>query len=189
MFPTRAVLLGLLASFAITGACRKQQQARPSNEPADLVTFDVTGVDGLPSLRVHVPRFIEPFNIVDPPVVSMFQERRPVDQPFHAGLALQPAEQRRSPPHCGLVGFAVHATARRSHETVAPGVDEYQCDDATGKRGVIIDRKIDDSSSGLTFYCLARWSWDGPGPVPASWQKVAAAMEQACRTVDIVPSR
>ncbi len=189
MSPSRTLLLCLLASFAAIGACRKHERTRPSNEPGDLVTFDVTGVDGVPPLRVHVPRFIEPFNIIDPPVVSMFQERRPVDQSFHAGLVLQPAAQRRSPPHCGLVGFAVHANARRSHETIEPGVNKYECADPTGKRGVIIDRKIADASSGLTFYCLARWSWDGPGPVPASWQKIAAAMEQACQTLEIVAPR
>ncbi len=143
-----------------------------------LVTHTIDGVSGVPRLRVRVPPFVQPWNITDPPVVFMFREHRPVDQPFHASVALQPQAQRHGDPHCGLVGFNPRETAP-TREVAGIGRQVLRCE-AADQRGVIVDRWLVDARSGDAFYCIASWWWDGPGPLPDRWTSVAAAIEDVC---------
>lgn len=160
-----------------------RDDAPESAGPGDARWVGVRGVKGVPTLRILVPRFIEPFNIIDPPIVYMLRERRPVDQPFHASVALQPAAERRSPPHCGLAGIAVDAEATRAHEVLGPGLETWRCEGPDGQRGVIVDRRLEHPASGTSYDCVAIWRWDGPGPVAAEWGAVLVGIEQACHTI------
>lgn len=167
-------------------ALRASDEAPVPGAPGDARWVGVSAVKGLPPLRIRVPHFVEPFTVVDPPVVAMFRERRPVDQPFHASLALQPAAERRSAPHCGLAGISLNAEATRAHEVHGPALETWRCEGPDGQRGFIVDRRLENAAAGTSYFCVASWWWDGPGPIAPEWNAVVVAIEQACYTIAIV---
>ena len=177
-----------LGLAACEGASSRPDAADPaavklSAADEGLVAHTFDHIEGLPRVRIHVPRFVRPFTITDPPVVVMFREARPVDQPFHAAVALQPARHRGSEPHCGLVGMNPRQT-EPVREVPGTGRQILRCTSGD-PRGVIVDRRIVDALSGHEFFCIAHWWWDGPGPIADRWKPIATAIEGVCDDLDI----
>jgi len=160
----------------------KPNAADTETESKRFESYHLDEVRTLPPLIVEVPAYVRPFQITDPPALYMFENRDPLDEPLRASIAIQPAEVRGGPPHCGLVGIPVaEPNAVREVEHPSDDVAVYRCR-GESVEGVIVDQHFEGSQP---FHCVAIWRWKSEDPMPPRWRQVGDDIEATCGRIEL----
>lgn len=163
--------------------CEKEKPApagQPQPAPSDPVPVSFSGAPELPTLQITAPRFLEPLQITDPPVVYMLNGVD-VDIGFSAHIGIQPAGDRRSPPRCSPKLAPTDEAIERPRE----GLTIERCSNDEGELEVVIDIAFRDAWPGSPFYCVSKWRWASKAEMAEPWRAISAGVERACDTVAV----